>query len=197
MTLNNNYLLISFIIAILALWLFKRDFEKKKTETRHMVLVAIMTALCIAGRFIPFFKPVTALTIISAMYLGGRAGFLVGALVAVLSNLYFGQGPWTPFQMLAWGIIGAIAGCFAEKLKASRAVLLIYGVMSGIVFSFVMDIWTVLWYSSSLNWKLYFSAIITAIPHTVLYAVSNFLFLWYMGKPIGEKLERVKVKYLY
>ena len=66
----------------------------KEMTSRRMVLVAIMTALSIAGRFIPMFKPVTAISIITGAYLGGGSGFLVGALSALLSNFYFGQGPW-------------------------------------------------------------------------------------------------------
>ena len=79
-----------------------------------------MVALSVTGRFIPFFKPVTALTVLTAVYLGGEAGFLCGALSAVISNFWFGQGPWTPFQMLAWGMIGLFAGLLASPLKRSR-----------------------------------------------------------------------------
>ena len=89
------------IVTLLSLLLFFAGFERKKTGTRRLILVAVMTALSVTGRFIPLFKPVTALTILTAMYLGGEAGFLTGALSAVISNFYFGQGPWTPFQMLA------------------------------------------------------------------------------------------------
>lgn len=167
----------------------------KGIRSRRIVLIAIMTALCIVGRLIPFFKPVTALTIITAMYLGGKAGFLVGALAAVLSNFYFGQGPWTSFQMLAWGLIGLIAGCLASVLKKHRWFLLVFGVLSGIAFSFAMDVWTVLWYSDTFQWSLYLAAVISAIPHTVLYSVSNFFFLWFLAKPFGDKLERIKIKY--
>lgn len=190
-----NFLWVSLAIAVLALILFASGYERKKTGSRRMVIVAVMVALCIVGRIIPFFKPVTALTIITAMYLGGEAGFLVGALAAILSNFYFGQGPWTPFQMLAWGLIGFIAGFLAKPLKKSRVFLLIFGVGSGIVFSFIMDVWTVLWYDNSFKWSLYLTAISTAIPHTVLYSVSNFIFLWALAKPFGEKLNRIKIKY--
>lgn len=190
-----KYLWVSMAIAVLALFLFASGYERKKTGSRRLVIVAVMVALCIVGRIIPFFKPVTAITIITAMYLGGEAGFLVGALAAILSNFYFGQGPWTPFQMLAWGLIGLIAGFLAKPLKKSRVFLLIFGVGSGIVFSFIMDVWTVLWYDNSFNWSLYLTAISTAIPHTILYSISNFIFLWVLAKPFGEKLNRIKIKY--
>lgn len=192
---NKKYIFISFFIALLTVCLFITGFEKKKTGTRRLILVSIMIALSVVGRFIPFFKPVTALTIISAMYLGGESGFMVGSLSALLSNFSFGQGPWTPFQMLAWGLLGLVGGFLAKPLKANKVFLLIFGVISGIIFSIIMDVWMALSYSDSLNFQFFLSSFITAIPHTVLYSVSNFVFLLILSKPFGEKLERIKVKY--
>ncbi len=192
---EKSYLLLSALIAVFSLLLFASGFEKKKTGSRRLVIVSAMTALCIVGRFIPFFKPITALTIITAIYLGGEAGFLVGALSALLSNFYFGQGPWTAFQMLAWGMIGLVAGYLSAPLKKSRALLLIYGAVSGVLFSFIMDLWSVMWYAGELNLTLYKAGLLTALPHTALYTVSNLVFLWFLARPFGEKLERIKVKY--
>ncbi len=190
-----KYIFVSLCVAVLSILLFIAGFEKKEIGTRRMVLVAVMIALSVVGRFIPFFKPVTALTVISAIYLGGEAGFAVGAFSALLSNFYFGHGPWTPFQMLAWGLIGLAAGALARPLKKSRMLLLIFGVVSGLLFSLVMDVWTVLWYNNGFETGLYLSAMIGALGHTALYAISNFLFLLLLAKPIGEKLERIKIKY--
>lgn len=192
---GKRHLFVSLFVVVLADILFISGFEKKEIGTRRSVLVAVMTALSVVGRFIPFFKPITALTVISAMYLGGEAGFMTGALSALISNIYFGQGPWTPFQMLAWGLIGYFAGFLSRWLQRSRPLLLIYGVISGVVFSLVMDVWTVLWYADGFNASLYLSAIVTALPHTTLYSVSNVLFLYFLAEPFGEKLRRIKVKY--
>ncbi len=190
-----RYIFVSICVAVLSILLFIAGFEKKEIGTRRMVLVAVMIALSVVGRFIPLFKPITAITIISAIYLGGEAGFAVGAFSALLSNFYFGQGPWTPFQMLAWGLIGLAAGTLAVPLKKSKIFLLIFGVVSGLAFSLVMDVWTVLWYSNGFDGELYLSAVLGALGHTALYAISNFLFLLLLAKPIGQKLERIKLKY--
>ena len=192
---EKKHLVVSFAVAVLSVVLFITGFEKKQTGTRRQVLVSIMIALSIAGRLIPFFKPVTAITVMTAIYLGGEAGFLVGSFSALLSNFYFGQGPWTAFQMLAWGLIGLFAGFLAKPLKKSTAALLAYGVLSGVAFSLIMDIWTVLWYAGDFHISLYWAALATAVPHTVLYAVSNFIFLLLFSKPFGEKLNRIKIKY--
>ena len=192
---RKRHIIISLAVAVMALLLFAAGFERKTTGSRRLVIVSVMTALCFAGRFIPFLKPIAALTIITALYLGGEAGFLVGAMTAVLSNFYFGQGPWTAFQMLAWGMTGFIAGLLAEPLKRRKWALLVYGALAGVAYSFTMDIWTVLWYAEGFSLRLYFAALFTAIPYTVSYAVSNVLFLALLAKPFGEKLERIKTKY--
>ena len=182
---EKKHIIIALAVAVSALLLFAAGFEKKSTGTRRMVIAAVMTALCFAGRFIPILKPIAALTIITALYLGGEAGFLVGAMSAILSN----------FQMLAWGLIGLFAGIFSEKLLKSRALLLIYGALTGIAYSFIMDIWTVLWYNRGFDIKLYLAALVSAVPYTLSYAVSNVLFLYLLAKPFGEKLSRIKTKY--
>lgn len=192
---EKSYSYISLAVALLSLFYFMTGFEKKSTGTRRLIIVAVMTALSVVGRFIPLFKPITALTVITAIYLGGEAGFLTGSLAAVISNFYFGQGPWTPFQMLAWGLIGLFAGLLSAPLKKSRVALIIYGALSGAAFSMIMDVWTVIWYNGSMNWSLYLTALVTALPYTALYSVSNCVFLWIFARPFGEKLERVKLKY--
>ncbi len=192
---EKRHIFVSLLVAVLSLLLFIAGFEKKQTGTRRLVIVSVMIALSVAGRFIPFFKPVTAITVITAIYLGGESGFLVGSLSALISNFYFGQGPFTPFQMLAWGLIGLVAGFLSKPLEKSKVFLLIYGVLSGIAFSLIMDVWTVLWYSNTFNFNLYIAAVTTAIPHTILYSVSNFLFLFFLAKPFGDKLNRIKIKY--
>ena len=197
--LRRNYALASLLITLMALVLFSCGFERRKTGTRRMILVAVMSALSVLGRFvfavIPGFKPITAVVVITAMYIGGEAGFLTGALSAVISNFYFGQGPWTPFQMLSWGLIGLLAGLLATPLKKSRVLLSLYGIFAGVAYSFLMDIWTVLWYNGSFNPALYAAALATAIPYTVMYAVSNVVFLNMLAKAFGEKLYRIKIKY--
>ena len=192
---RQKHLIVSMSAAALALLLFVTGFERKSTGTRRLVIVSVMTALCFAGRFIPVLKPVAALTIMTGLYLGAEAGFLTGAMAAVLSNFYFGQGPWTVFQILAWGMIGFFAGVFSEHLRKGRIPLFVYGFISGIAYSFIMDIWTVLWYDQGFSLSLYKAALISAIPYTVSYVVSNLVFLAVLSRPLGEKLERLRVKY--
>ncbi|MBR6359135.1 MAG: ECF transporter S component [Lachnospiraceae bacterium] len=169
--------------------------RKKRIRARRLVIIAVMTALSTAGRFIPVIKPVSAVTIITGMYLGGAAGFTTGALSALLSNFYFGQGPWTPFQMLAWGLTGLFSHILSKFLKKNRFLLLAHGALWGILFSLIMDVWTVIWMNGEWSAAPYLAALLSAVPHTVTYIVSNVLFLALLARPMGEKLERVKLKY--
>lgn len=186
-------------MAVLALIPLFLDFERKAGSGRELAIIAAMTALSVAGRVIfspvPGFKPVTAVVIISGMYLGREAGFAVGALTAVISNFFFGQGPWTPFQMLIWGLIGLVSGIEAGPLRKSRLMLLIYGGLSGVAFSFVMDLWSVLWWEGGFSLSRYIAVAATSLPFTAIYAASNIVFLLLLAKPAGIKLTRVCRKY--
>ncbi len=192
--MERRYLFTSLAAAVLSVLLFISGFEKKKTGSRRMVLISVMTALSVIGRFIPFFKPITALSVIAAVYLGGECGFIVGSFSALVSGIWFGPGPWTPFQMLSWGLIGLFAGYLSPILKKSTVLLLLYGALSGVFFSLVMDVFTVV-SLGTFTPALYLSAFVTALPHTILYSVSNIIFLRFLGKPLGKKLERIKLKY--
>lgn len=127
--------------------------------------------------------------------MGAESGFVCGALSAFISNFIFMQGPWTPFQMFIWGAIGFVSGLAAPLLKKSKISLVIGGVAAGIVFSMFMDIWTALWWDNTFSLSRYTAAVITALPVTVVYAVSNVIFLLLLTGPIGRKLERVRKKY--
>ena len=184
---GHYYTLISVVFAAASFVFFFHSFERK----------AVMTALSVVGRFIfapiPAFKPVTAIVILTGIYLSAEGGFLTGALTALISNMYFGHGAWTPFQMLAWGSIGLFAGLFSKQMRKYPVLILIYGGLSGVFYSLIMDVWTVLWYDSSFNISMYKAAIISAVPYTLIYSVSNIIFLLIIGKGFGRKLDRAVI----
>lgn len=196
---NSRYDIASLIIAVLATAAFVMRFEKNKSNGKLVAVIAVMTALSVAGRFvfspIPFFKPVTAIVVITALYFGGECGFIVGAFSALLSNFYFGQGPWTPFQMMVWGLVGLFSGLLARFIVKNRITLSVWGVLSGVFYSMIMDIWTTLWADGGFNLSRYIFYVSSSLPIMVVYAVSNVIFLILLTKPIGKKLNRIKVKY--
>lgn len=180
-------------VAVLICGILLIVFEHKRITTKKLMLVTVMTAMSIAGRLVffaaPGFKPVTAIVIITGMYLGIDAGFYCGALTALISNFYFGQGTFTPFQMLTWGLIGVIAGLFSTTLKKNKVILVVYAAFSGILFSVLMDIYTVIWTFGHFEWGLYVATLGTSLSFTIIYAVSNVIFILALSKPIGYKIE--------
>lgn len=183
------------VCAALAVTVFLTGFEQKRIGSRRLILTSVFVALSAAGRFLPLFKPVTALTMIAGIYLGRESGFAAGAFSALISDFYFGFGPWTPFQMLAWGLIGFVAGVMGEKLKRSTARQVVFGVMSGIAFSVIMDTWATMDFTGGFTLDDYFGALTSSLAFTALYAVSNAVFILLLSKPFGEKLTRIKIKY--
>lgn len=197
---DRKYYVVSVILILLACVPFVLSFERRKPQPREILLVAVMSAISVAGRCLfvatPGFKPVSAITAITGFSLGAEAGFLTGATSALVSNMFFGQGPWTPFQMFTWGMIGFIAGLLGKTGKMHKKIpLILFGIFAGVFFSFGMDIWGSLSTTGLFNWEVYVLALSTAVPFTIVYAVSNVIFLLLLAKPIREKLERVKTKY--
>lgn len=135
---DRKYLLVSLVIVIYSMIPFFLTFESRKPQARELLIIAVLTAIAVAGRaaffMVPSFKPVMAFVIISAVCFGAESGFLVGALSMLVSNMLFGQGPWTPWQMFSMGIIGFLAGILFQKgwLKARRVSLCIFGFWSAL-----------------------------------------------------------------
>ena len=123
-----------------------------------------------------------------------EAGFYCGALTALVTNFYFGQGMYTPFQMLTWGLIGIISALIGGLLRKNKAVLMIYGVFAGVIFSLLMDIYTVIWTFGTFRWSYYLITISTSLTFTIIYAVSNVIFLLALAVPLGKKIEHAYQK---
>lgn len=186
------------IIAAVACIMVLGTFDRHSTNIRRTVLIAVLTALSVVSRYIFMaipVKPMMAIVIFAGIYLGKEAGFFCGAFTALISNFGFGQGPWTPFQMAAFGLLGLLGGMSSRKLLERKIWLVIYAVFAGIMYSFVVDVWTVLWYNGDFKLSLYAAAMITAMPYTLMYVVSNIIFLLIFEKSMGRKMYRIIQKY--
>ena len=196
---EKHYAFTSLCVAVLTCIPLFYSFERRESSSKELTALAALVALSSAGRFLfawlPGFKPVTAITVLAAVYLGREAGFAVGSLSALVSNFYFGQGPWTPFQMFSCGMIGCLAGVLSAPLKRSRTLLCLFGAVAGVLYSLTMDIWSTLWIEGSFTLSRYGSIVLTSAGMTAVYAGSNVLFLLLFSRPFGEKLDRLKTKY--
>ena len=197
---NENYMFVSLCAALISCIPFFTSFERNVNNAREIVVITVMIALCVAGRFIfmliPHFKPVTALIIITGMYFGTDAGFMTGSLTALISNMQYGQGPWTVFQMAVWGLIGFAAGALNKKgLLKNKLLLILFTAFSGVIYSLIMDIYTTISTENTFIVEKYIAYVMFSLPIMIEYVVSNIIFILALEKPIGKKLLRIKTKY--
>jgi energy-coupling factor transport system ATP-binding protein len=199
---DRKYYFISLLIIFETMLPFALMFENRKPQARELVMISVMCAAAVAGRaafyMLPQFKPSAAIVIISGVCLGGEAGFLVGAVTAFVSNFFFGQGPWTPWQMFALGLIGFAAGILFGKrgVRKTRGSLCIFGFAAVIIiYGGIMNPASVIMSQASPTAAAIIASYAAGLPFDILHAVSTVFFLWLAAEPMTEKLERVKTKY--
>lgn len=199
---TRQYYVTSLFILLECMIPFAVLFEGRKPMARELVIISVLCALAIAGRAIffmlPQIKPVLAVVILSAAALGCETGVLVGAVTMLVSNLLFAQGPWTPWQMFAMGMIGGLAGLmFCNKpWKTNRIALCSFGVISAvIIYGVIMNLSTAVLYNSELNISIVLAYLVSGFPMDCMHGIATAVFLWLGAKPILLKLERIQRKY--
>ena len=197
---GESYYYTSLGIIVLSLLGFFLHFENRKPSVILLTMIASLCALAIVSRiaffFLPQIKPMAALIILSGVAFGIEIGFITGAVSAFVSNFYFGQGSWTPFQMFALGIIGAIAGILFFGKRKQNWKLNVYGFFAVfVIYGGIVDINTIFFTSGELNWKIVLSVYGTALPFNFLFALSTALFLAVLKNPILKRIGRVSRKY--
>jgi len=199
---NRKYYFISLLIILETMIPFLMLFEGRKPQARELVVISVLCTLGVAGRaaffMLPQCKPVIALVIIAGVCFGGETGFLVGAVTGFVSNFFFGQGPFTPWQMFAFGIIGFFAGILFQKkfLQKNRLFLCLFGGLATLfLYGGIMNPAAILLSPVQPTIKMFLSAYLLGLPFDLIHAASTFLFLWFLAEPMIEKLERIKLKY--
>lgn len=199
---GRKYMFIAMLIILETMVPFFLIFEGRKPQARELVILAVLSALAIGGRMaffaLPGFKPVAAMVIITGVAFGGEAGFMVGAITMLCSNIVFGQGPWTPWQMFAMGVIGLLAGIMLRKgvLHRDKIAITVFGVLATfIIYGGIMNPASVIMYQPNVNLEMIIAAYMTGVPADAVHAASTGVFLWLLSEPMLEKLDRVKVKY--
>ena len=200
---NRQYNIVALLVLLECMLPFILVFEGRKPKARELVTIAVLCAIGIAGRslffMLPQFKPVLALTIIAGVAFGGEAGFLVGAVTMLLSNMLFSQGPWTPWQMFAMGIIGFLAGVLFKKgwLRRTRASLAVFGAFAALViYGGIMNPASMFMYSSqAITVKALMAYYISGLPMDLVHGFGTVIFIMLAAEPMLEKMDRIKVKY--
>ena len=199
---DRKYYFIALLVILETMIPFAMIFEKQSPQARELVIIAVLCTIGVTGRaaffMLPNFKPVAAIVIISGVAFGGETGFLVGAMTMLTSNTMYGQGPWTPFQLFAMGIIGFLAGVLFRKglLQRSRGSLCVFGAIATVViYGGIMNPASALIWARSLDLRTLLTYYISGFPVDLVHGASTVFFLLVAAEPMLEKLDRIKVKY--
>jgi uncharacterized membrane protein len=198
---GRGYYITSTLIILEMLVPFFLAFEGRKPQAREMVVIAVMCGIAIVSRVaipIPHFKPTFAIIMLSGIAFGPEAGFMVGAITAFGSNFFAGQGAYTPWQMMAYGAGGLLAGFLSQKGWLSRkpvwlavfgflAVMLWIGPMLDICSIFLMPI--------GHSWEAIIAMFVSGVPANLSQGVCTVVIMLLFSKPLLEKLDRIKIKY--
>lgn len=199
---DRSYYFVSLLILAVTMLPFLLVFEHRKPMARELVLLATLSALAVTGRaaffMLPQFKPVVAIVILTAVTLGPEAGFLVGAVSGFVSNFFFGQGPWTPWQMFSFGIVGFLAGILAVRgiLPKKRWALCLYGgIATVVIYGGIMNFSSAILFGGKLTVKSLLAIYASGVPFDLIHGASTVIFLFFLANPMMEKIGRVQKKY--
>jgi len=174
-------------------------FEKSSMGTKEIAVIATLSVFAAISR-IPFVailnvQPTTFLVALSGLVFGPYEGFLVGSTAAFISNIFLGQGPYTPWQMLAWGIVGAISGLIGKrgkKLSVEKFAIICFAY--GFLFDWIMNLWQVLIILDPISIKGILTIYITSVTADIMHAVGNFVFALIFYESFYKVLTRFKSK---
>ena len=206
--LKQSFYLSGLTIIVLTIAAFFLHFESRKPQARELVLLAVLCALAVASRaafgFVPHFKPMLAIVMLTGIAFGPEAGFLCGAISGFASNFIFGQGPWTPWQMFAYGLGGLLAGLFAlwgilkKAPKGWKDVIILtvfgfFGIL--LVVGPLLDTSTFFTVATSYDTSSVLAVYLAGVPVNCVHGAAVALTMLLFGKPLLERLQRIQIKY--
>lgn len=198
---GRGYYITGTLIIIELMIPFFMAFEGRKPQARELVVIAVMCAIAIAGRVaipIPNFKATFALIMLAGIAFGPETGFMVGAITAFASNFFFGQGAYTPWQMTGYGAGGMLAGFAFKKglLPRKPWVMAVFGFFAVILWvGPLLDFSHIFLMLSSINWASVAATFVSGFYVNISQAICTVLVMLLFGKPLLEKLDRIKIKY--
>ncbi len=200
--ISKQYYVASALIIAVALAALFLSFEKKKMKTRELVAIACVVALSVVGRaalfMIPQVKLTCAILILAAISFGPYVGFLCGSLSMLVSNIFFGQGAHTPFQMFGMGLVAFLCGLIFYKKRSGRsrfAVATVGGVLCFAVYGFIVDSSSALFFSTAPTLKSMIPVYISGMSFNAIHAVTTFTALFVATPYIQDTFDRIAKKY--
>lgn len=194
--LMDHYYLAAVCVILSGIWILL-IWCGRKLQAKEVVVLASFSGIAVVSRivffWVPQWKPMTALIFTCGSIFGPMSGMLTGILSAFLSNFIFGQGPWTPFQMLGMGVVGLIGGLLQTDCKwlASLVSFLTVVCLYGPIVNFA----SYLMMNQGMNWKGFWIIELSGLPFDLIHGVSTVVFLFFIWHPMRGKLMRLKTKY--
>ena len=175
-------------------------FEKRKPQARELAVLAVMVALAVIGRVaipVPHFKAAFAIIMLTGIAFGPESGFIVGAITAFASNFFYGQGAYLPWQMIAYGAGGMLAGfVFIRNKKRNPWVMAIFGFFANVLWiGPILDTSHVFVMLSEFSFDAFAASLAAGLPVNLSQGICTALMMLVFGRPLLEKLDRVKRKY--
>lgn len=193
------------VISLAALLIMIRWAKNSLVSVKQLSLIAALTAAAALGRVpfaaIPGVQPTSFLIIVIGFVFGPQAGFMTGAMSALVSNFLLGQGPWTPWQMLGWGLMGMFAG-YVTRIKTLRVswVLAVFAGLWGFIFGWIQNIGFAVLFIYPLTFKAYVSSCLLSAAFDSLHALTNFLLCLFLASPVIKILsdfhQRLNYRYV-
>ncbi len=185
---------LSFILVVLIIGVIFAKFEESALTSREVALIGILAAITAAARIpfaaIPNVQPCTFMIIAIGLVFGSLAGAMVGSLTAAISNIFLGQGPWTAWMMVAWGMVGIVAGYIGKKFPGYGVKdLIILGIVLGEAYQLTMDFssW-ITFYGAKPD--LFLPTFLWGVPFAVMHIVGNVVFAIALGAPVLALFKR-------
>lgn len=197
---DKHYLALSLICLVVCMLPFYWSFEMRKAQAREVVFIAVLATMAALGRVamapFPDVKPTSFIVIVSALVLGKDSGFIIGSTAAIVSNIFLGQGPWTPWQMFCWGMMGVTAGMIKDFDWAhNKYWLAALGVLYGFLFGWIMDLWYALVYVQPLTVKSFIAAYVASFYFDLTHGITTAVLLFFFYEPWYRIINRFKYKY--
>jgi len=196
----SNWGLTATIVVILAILAFFFEFEAIAISSKEIALIAMLGTISAVSRVpfavIPNVQPCTYIIICSGYVFGPVAGFMVGAITALVSNFFLGQGPWTLYQMFAWGLAG-VSAAYLRRFDLGKTWLIILGVIWGYLYGWIMNTWYWASFIYPLTFRTFLTYQLTSIWFDTFHALGNAIFLGFFGVKTIAILERFRKRFTW
>ncbi|MDD5748840.1 MAG: ECF transporter S component [Actinomycetota bacterium] len=197
-----NWGLMSLIIVFLILVFHYARFEDSHADSKVIAMIAAIAALSIGGRIlftpIPSLQPSTFMIIAGGYVFGPIEGFMIGSTTALVSNFFLGHGPWTPWQMLAWGLAGLSAGVLGKRdLLPGKLRLTIFCAIWGFLYGWILNAYFVLGFIHPISFRAFASACVSSFWFDLIHSLGNAAFALIAGPAVIQILSRFKKRFFF